>query len=155
MSEQPAPGRDKAGRFQPGNRLGRGQKSVQRARELASAVKSAITVEQMEAVMQQLRDMALAGDVPAAALLLQHVCGRPREQQPALDMKLPDIGDAAGVRKALVDVALAAAGGDVELDAAEKLAGLVSAAGDAGALAMLERRVEELRDLPRRGYASA
>ena len=70
-------GRDRSGRFAPGNRLGRGNPFNKRACELRSALLAAVTPEDVQAIAAALLKQAKAGDIAAARELLNRLLGTP------------------------------------------------------------------------------
>ena len=66
-------GRDERGRFAQGNPGGPGNPHVRRVAQLRAAVMAATTVEQVQEVMERLRELALEGDVRAAVAWLDRV----------------------------------------------------------------------------------
>jgi hypothetical protein len=75
----PADGRDGAGRFTAGNHLGRGNPFARQVADRRKALLGAVTAADVAAVAKKLRDLALAGDVAAAKVLLSYVVGKPAE----------------------------------------------------------------------------
>ena len=69
-------GRDNKGRFALGNLGGPGNPHVQRTAELRSARLSAVTPEDVAAIVQTLIKQALAGDVVAAREVLDRCLGK-------------------------------------------------------------------------------
>ena len=104
------PQRDERGHFLPGNRIGRGNPVARRQRELAEAIRGAVTAEDLRAVFASLVTAAQAGDVQAAGLLMKHAVGTPREVDPPVELSvdvplLTDTDSAAViVRAVLADV---------------------------------------------------
>ena len=72
-----ADGRGTGGRFAPGNRHGRGNPHLSRLADAQAAVRDAIAPDELRQVLRKLLAMALGGDVQAARVLLDRVCGRP------------------------------------------------------------------------------
>src|SRR5262245_9622076 len=70
-------GRDDAGKFLPGNKAGRGNPVHRRMNELRTALMDATTPDDVKAVGAKLKELALAGDVMAARVWLDHAIGRP------------------------------------------------------------------------------
>lgn len=69
----------KTGRFLPGNRIGQGNPHAKKAHALRNALFSAVTEEDIDAVIRALIDEAKGGDVPAARELLDRCLGKPVE----------------------------------------------------------------------------
>jgi hypothetical protein len=78
-AEPPSNGRGADGRFTPGNKAAAGNPFHRAVAARRKALLEAIGPEDVAAVARKLRDMALAGDVPAAKVLLSYVVGRPAE----------------------------------------------------------------------------
>jgi hypothetical protein len=70
-------GRDANGRFAKGNPGGPGNPFARRVAELREAALSAITPEEVTAIVSKLKELALAGDVAAAKVLLAYTLGKP------------------------------------------------------------------------------
>ena len=70
--------RDRFGRFQPGTAAGPGRAA--HTQEHRAAMREAVTPEDVRNILGTLRDLALAGDINAARLVLDRVIGKPREQ---------------------------------------------------------------------------
>lgn len=92
MPNQPPPppspsdldGRDRRGRFARGNKSGRGNPLAGRVQRLRAALVAAVKPQDLRAVIAGLVTAAKAGDVQAAKLLLDRVCG----PAAALDLEL-------------------------------------------------------------------
>ena len=138
----PPPGRDGRGRFQKGNAIARGNGLAKRMRALSSALDS-VNDEDVARVLRQLHEQAVDGDVAAANLWLQHVCGRPRERAAEVAVDLPALDTAAGFASAFSAIAKAAAGGALEVDAARSLAQLLQQVSDAVVLRQIEQQLAE------------
>ena len=69
-------GHDTNGRFAAGNQFGRGNPHAATVARLRSALLSAVTEDDMRAVVGKLVTMAKGGDVPAIKLLLDRVLGK-------------------------------------------------------------------------------
>ncbi len=69
------PERDNKGRFQKGNRAGKGNPYIQRVAALRKALYECVTPEDMRALIDVLKKKALDGDVKAITLLLDRVLG--------------------------------------------------------------------------------
>jgi hypothetical protein len=78
-SRQPILGRDDKGRFIYGNPGGPGNPFARQTAALRSALIRRLTVEQIEGIADKLIELALAGDVAAAKLVLQYGIGKPTE----------------------------------------------------------------------------
>src|SRR3954452_8465586 len=69
-------GRAEGGRFAPGNRLAAGNPNNRRMHHLRSRLLAAATDEDVEAVGRKLAELARSGDVQAAKVWLEFVCGK-------------------------------------------------------------------------------
>ena len=67
--------RDARGRFQAGNRAGKGNPYIQRVAALRKALYECVTPEDMRALIDVLKKKALDGDVKAITLLLDRLLG--------------------------------------------------------------------------------
>jgi len=70
-------GRDNAGKFLPGNSGGPGNPFASRVGKLRSALISAVTEEDVQAVVKAIVTAAKSGDVAAAKLFFDRVLGKP------------------------------------------------------------------------------
>ncbi len=68
-------GRNELGRFEPGNRCSANRSS--RAAELKRAFAEAVTDSDVAEIARSLVKLAIDGDVQAAKLVLDRVCGKP------------------------------------------------------------------------------
>lgn len=79
MNSQPSPtesnGRGTNGRFLPGNRLAKGNPAARRAQALRFALMRAVTPADLTTIVAKLIELAAAGDVQAAKLILDRVLG--------------------------------------------------------------------------------
>jgi hypothetical protein len=73
----PHEGRNAAGRFKPGNKLGHGNPYARQQAALRRAITEALTVDKIQELTAKLFTQALSGDVQAAELLLRYGIGRP------------------------------------------------------------------------------
>lgn len=76
MLEDPVDGRGAGGRFVAGNRHGRGNPHAKQHAMLRETLLSAVTPDDLRAVVRGLVEQAKAGNVPAARELLDRVIGR-------------------------------------------------------------------------------
>lgn len=67
--------RDNKGRFQAGNRAGKGNPYIQKVATLRKALYECVSPEDMRALIDVLKQRAFAGDIKAVALLLDRVLG--------------------------------------------------------------------------------
>jgi hypothetical protein len=86
-------GQDKRGRFLPGNRIARGNPVHKRMHALRGRLLKAVSPQDIQAIGEKLRDMALAGDVAAGRLLLDHCLGKAPQ---AIELTGP-VGEALGL----------------------------------------------------------
>jgi hypothetical protein len=90
-------GRDKAsGRFTAGNRCSKGNPFAKRQYALRSGLLAAVTEETLTAMAAKLVELALAGDVAAAALLFSYVLGKPARMVDLLDLEARQLSHAGG-----------------------------------------------------------
>ena len=112
------------GRFKPGqsgNPAGRPKGALH-----ATTVAIEVLLEgEAEAITRKVSDAAKAGDLVAIKLVLDRICP-PRKTSP-IHIELPAIEDAGGVAMAQQEVLRAACAGDLLLDEAQALAGLLEA----------------------------
>jgi hypothetical protein len=73
----PLPGRAADGTFVAGNTYGKGNPLARRQAALRSALLDTVTSERLQAIVEQLYQLAMSGDTTAAALLLAYSIGRP------------------------------------------------------------------------------
>ena len=71
-------GRDCAGRFAPGNRLGRPNLLAGRVMRLRAKLLKAITPDDIEQVIRSVVEAAKRGDMAAAKLMLEYSVGKPQ-----------------------------------------------------------------------------
>ncbi len=127
-------GRDGAGRFTVGNPGGPGNPRLRLLGEHQRALASAISPEQVSELMQKLLARAMLGDMQAARLLLERLFGKVPEAVvlanvgPVQPAELDHGDGAAGVAARVI---AAAAAGDCDLHAAERLVALVAGIGAA------------------------
>lgn len=72
-------GRDKRGRFAPGNRVGKGNPLAGRVAKLRAALIEAVTPGDVKAIARGLVAKARKGEIDAARLLLAYTLGKPIE----------------------------------------------------------------------------
>lgn len=132
------PAQDPAtGRFLPGN-TGR----PRGVRPAALATLDAIGSEGAERVLRKVLELAEAGDMRAAEILLRRVWPERKGREVALE--LPPMQQAADLPRALGAIADAAAAGSITPDEAQALAGVFEAHRRAIDTADLAARVEAL-----------
>ena len=129
------------GRFKPGqsgNPAGR-PKGARHATTLAI---EALLDGEAEAITRKVIDAAKAGDIVAIRLVLDRICP-PRKSRP-INIELADIANTAGVSFAQQQVLDAVSKGDLLLDEAQALSGLIEARRKALETEELESRILEL-----------
>lgn len=132
--------RDPRGRWLPGCRGGPGNPHLRALAAHRQAVASAVTADQLVAIMQALVCAALKGNVAAAQTVLERVAGKPRSPIPgALRASSP-------VEAARAALAAAARG---EADGADAIA-FARGCLDVGAHEQLSDLEERLRELEAR-----
>jgi ubiquinone biosynthesis protein UbiJ len=133
MSDAEPTGRAQNGRFQPGN-PGRPKGT----RHAALVTLDAIGIEGAEKVMRKVQEMAEAGDMRAAELLLRRLW--PERKGRPVEMELPALKTAADLPKALAVVAAEMAAGNLSPEEAGAVVAVVEA----------QRRALETEDLAAR-----
>ena len=129
------------GRFRPGqsgNPAGR----PKGARHATTAAIEALLEGEAETIARKAIDAAKAGDMVAIRLVLDRICP-PRKLRP-IHIELPPIHDAGGVAKAQQEILRAACAGDLLLDEAQALSGLLEARRQSLETQELEARLSEL-----------
>ena len=78
-SSEPAEsnGRRHDGKFGPGNNFGRGNPTAKHAQRLRQLFVTAVTEDDIKAIVTKLVELAKAGDIQAANLLLTRALGKP------------------------------------------------------------------------------
>jgi hypothetical protein len=114
--ENAANGRDASGRFAKGNPGGPGNPFARRVAALREAALAAVTREEVTAIVAKLKELALAGDVAAAKVLLAYILGKPAtmpnpdrldlEEWQGFRETAPMISEAAGLMAPNSDVLL-------------------------------------------------
>ena len=72
-------GRDKRGRFGPGNKSGTGNPYAKRVAQLRSAMIATVTEQDIAEVITKMLELAKGGDMVAAKELLLRTLGKPTE----------------------------------------------------------------------------
>jgi hypothetical protein len=142
-------GRDPAsGRFQIGNRAGRGRPDLRRAAALFAAVQRAARPRDVRAVLDKLRELALAGDVAAARAWLGRVVGRepdaPAPTPSAAAVDLPELRNADGCLEATARITAAVVAGSIDQQTARVLLDVVALRVRTIELVEHEQRIVEL-----------
>jgi hypothetical protein len=70
-------GRSENGRFAPGNSFARGNPTARHAQRLRQLFVTAVTEDDVKAIVAKLVELAKAGDIQAANLLLTRALGKP------------------------------------------------------------------------------
>ena len=138
MSETTAP---KQGGFKPGqsgNPAGR----PKGARHRTTLAIEALLDGEGEAITRKAIEAAKAGDMVAIRLVLDRICP-PRKTRP-IHLELPSIHNAGGIADAQQEVLRAACAGELLLDEAQTLAGLLDARRQSLETQELEARLSEL-----------
>ncbi len=137
-------GRGPDGRFKAGWKGGPGNPHVRRLAYLQAAVHDAIDPRVLHGIVRKLAVRALEGDVGAAKVVLERVCGKPRTEQPEYAFELPPIETAADLPAAFQRVAQGAASGEIPIDDAARFAGVLELARRAIETSALADRVAQL-----------
>ena len=102
-----------------------------------------------EAITRKAIEAAKAGDMVAIRLVLDRICP-PRKTRP-IHIELPPIRDAGGEAEAQQEILRAACAGELLLDEAQALCGLLEARRQSLETQELEVRLSELEAAARRG----
>jgi len=89
-AETSATGRNSNGQFAKGNRFGPGNPFARQVAGLRKVLLDRVTAEDIQAIAEKLLQMAKAGDVAAAKLLLSYTIGKP---QPAVEPDHLDVAE--------------------------------------------------------------
>jgi hypothetical protein len=136
--------RGKDGKFLRGNRFSCGKGRPESA--LRQAIRSAVTPEIVTQIVARAAQDAIAGDHKAAALVLEHACGKPRPAHSDVEpIELGDLSTPTGITDALTQLARAASEGRIDVEAARALSIVLEAAVRGHEVVDLQRQVEELR----------
>lgn len=135
-----------SGRFQPGNTLGRGRTAG--SRNKATLLLDEIADGQAEEILKSVLQAARDGKSWAADLILTRVW--PARKTRAVVLDLPEIKSAGDVLEAQSAIVRAAVGGEVALDEAEALAGLIDRQRRAVETVALEQRLAALEEALRK-----
>ena len=130
---------------QSGNPSGR-PKGARHATTLAIEV---LLDGEAEGITRKAIEAAKAGDMIAIRLVLDRVC--PPRKTRSIEIDLPPIADAAGVSQAQQEVLRAVCTGELDLDQAQALNGLLEARRQFLETAELEARLTELESQMGRG----
>lgn len=131
----------KQGRFKPGqsgNPAGRPKGS----RHATTIAIEALLDGEAEAITRKAIEAAKAGDMVAIRLVMDRICP-PRKTRP-VHIELPPIADTHGVADAQQEVLDAVSKGELLLDEAQALSGLIEARRKALETQELEARIAEL-----------
>lgn len=135
------------GRFKPGqsgNPAGRPKGS----RHATTVAIEALLEGEAETITRKAIEAAKAGDMVAIRLVLDRICP-PRKTRP-IHIELPPIRDAGGVAEAQQEVLRAACAGELLLDEAQALSGLLEGRRQALETQELETRLSELEAAARK-----
>lgn len=139
--------RGKGGRFLPGHSVkSPGNPKARMAHAVASAIRNAITPDEIVAVARKLYLQALAGDSLAARILLERVCGRPREEAHHPNVNLGPFGSASDLPLAMRGISEAMLEGRISVAEAEALFRTIDVAGSVFERASLEARIARLEE---------
>jgi hypothetical protein len=88
-------GRDEAGKFMNGNRLGRGGAPLaQRSLALRAALLASVTAEDIAAIVKKLIEKARKGDLRAAREILNRTCGKAINADPREPLQVNVLAEA-------------------------------------------------------------
>ena len=127
-------GRDRKGRFTPGN-PGR----PKGARHKATRAVEQMMQGQVERVTTAVIEAAAKGDMQAARLILDRIC--PARREPAVSLDLPNIESAADLPMAIAAILQSVAAGELSPGEAAKITQTIEAAGSAIELHDLDQRI--------------
>lgn len=133
-------GRDRTGRFAPGNRAGRGNPFAKRIAELHTALLDAVEPRMVEAIAKRMVKSALEGDIAAAKIVLDRTLGR----SAPVRFKLPKVRSVADLPGAINQILAAASRGEIGSEEAARFANVVEVAGRALQAAEVEERLARL-----------
>ena len=131
----------KQGRFQAG-RSGNPAGRPKGSRHATTLAVEALLEGEAETITRKAIEAAKGGDMVAIRLVLDRIC--PPRKSRAIQLDLPAIGDASGVSSAQQAVIKAVCEGELLLDEAHLLSGLLEARRRALELVELEARLSEL-----------
>jgi hypothetical protein len=123
---------------QSGNPAGR----PKGARHRTTVAIEALLDGEGEAITRKAIEAAKAGDIVAIRLVLDRICP-PRKTRP-IHIELPPINDARGIAEAQQEVLRAACAGELLLDEAQALSGLLEARRQSLETQEMEARLSEL-----------
>jgi len=129
------------GRFKPGQ-SGNPSGRPKGARHSTTIAVEALLDGEAETITRRAIEAAKAGDMVAIRLVLDRIC--PPRKSRSIHLDLPAIGDASGVSNAQQAVIKAVCEGELLLDEAHVLSGLLEARRRALELVELEARLSEL-----------
>jgi hypothetical protein len=137
--------RGKGGRFLPGHSVkSPGNPKARMAHAVAAAIRNAISPDEIVGVIRSLYLQALSGDSLAARILLERVCGRPREEAHHPDVDLGPFGSASDLTLAMSGISDALKQGRISVSEAEALFRTVDVASNVFERASLEARIAKL-----------
>ena len=145
-------GRDKQGRFTPGNPGGPGG-SRKRAFTLRRAAEESVTEEHIAALMRKATRLALEGNLSAMRLVLERTCGRtadPPTDGEALAIQLPPLQSATDCNLALERIVAGVCAGTLDRENAKLLIDAVNARLKAIEIIDQEQRLAALEETARR-----
>ena len=125
---------------QSGNPAGRPTGS----RNATTLAVEALLEGQAEAITQRVVNAALAGDMTAVKLVIDRIA--PARKSRPIQIDLPDVGDAQGIAQAQATVVAATASGDLTIEEATGLSGLLEARRRALETQQLEMRLLRLEE---------
>ena len=134
--------RDAQGRFLEGCPAGPGRPKG--TREHRNRMVDAIAPSDVEGILQTLRDLALAGDVGAAKIVLDRLCGKSREAAP-MAIEFGDLSSSADVVKAVHAVVRAVGAGHLPSTDGKQIVDLLSACIEVGEVSSALAQVEAMQ----------
>lgn len=137
--------RNSAGHFANGNKGGPGNPKLRRGLNYQMWIYDAATKEDIQAVFLAMVKQAKAGDALAARDVLNRVAGKPRFVERRVSIDLPEIVDIRSAGAAMRVVTAAASKGEITLEEAEQLSGVIEVARRTFETVELAAEVEALK----------
>jgi hypothetical protein len=134
--------RDAQGRFLEGCPAGPGRPAG--TREHRTQMVDAIAPSDVGRILQTLRDLALAGDVGAAKLVLDRIVGKSREAAPDMAIEFGDLSSSEDIVRAVHAVVRAVGAGHLPSADGKQIVDLLSACIEVGEVSAALEQVEAL-----------
>jgi len=137
-------GRDKRGRFVTGCAGGPGNPHLKHLASLQSAVRDAVSPDDLRGVLRKLVALAGSGDVHAARVLLDRCLGKPNPEARHIAFELPSLGSSSDILAAFVAVAQSVASGELAIEDAGQIGRLLEGVTKAREATEVEERINAL-----------